>query len=77
MQGIGALLGAIDRFFRGLVTGIRDGVKGLATGPLQGVLFALVLTLTGVLVVIQAVWRWIDRGMGIAERVLIVAATLA
>ena len=76
MQGIGALLGAIDRFFRGLVTGIRDGVKGLATGPLQGVLFALVLTLTGVLVVIQAVWRWIDRGMGIAERVLIVAATL-
>jgi len=76
MQGIGALLGAIDRSFRSLGSTVRDGVKGLATGPLQGVLFVAILAGTGVLVSVQALWRWLDKGLGVAERVLIVVATL-
>ena len=76
MNGIGAMLGAIDDFFRTLGARIRAGVRSLAEGPLQGALFVVVLTLTGVAVIVQGVWRRIDRWVGWAERGAIVVATL-
>lgn len=76
MTGIGALLASVDGFFRGLVDGIRTGIRDLFRGPLQGVLFGLVLAATGVVVVVQGTWKRLDRSIGWLERALIVAVTL-
>ncbi|MFK7931310.1 MAG: TRAP transporter large permease subunit [Myxococcota bacterium] len=76
MNGIGGLLSSIDGFFRRISTAVTGGVTGLSSGPLQGALFWIILVVTGFKVVVKWLWSWIDRGMGWAERILIVAATL-
>ena len=76
MNGIGKLFGAIDATFRNLGSGVRNSLTNLTSGPLQGVLFAAVLALTGVVVIIQSTWKWLDKGLGWLERGLIVVATL-
>jgi C4-dicarboxylate transporter, DctM subunit len=76
MSGIGTALGAIDEFFRTLGQRVTHAVRTLSRGPLLGAVFAIVLALTGVAVVVGAVWTRLDRWVGKLERVLIVAATL-
>ncbi|MBX2801382.1 MAG: TRAP transporter large permease subunit [Myxococcales bacterium] len=84
MNPINALLSAVGLLFRAvdLVTtdlwrAIRNGVRDLLKGPLQGVAFYLILTFTGVLLLLEDVLSTADRVIGWLERAFVTVAMAA
>ncbi len=73
---IGRFFRAIDIITVDLWRGIKDGVRALIDGPLQGVFFALILAFTAIMVIVETVGWWIDRAVGLTERSFAFAAML-
>jgi len=75
---------AVVRFFDALervITAVTDGVsgawRGFRDGPLEHFLFALILVITGVVVLVQAAFEELDRLLAVVEKGLISVALLA
>ena len=66
-SSVGRFFNGIDAFFRGIrdwLSGIRDQLRG----PLTEVLFLLIVTLTGVRIVLEDVLSFLDRQIAWLER---------
>ena len=71
-----SIFDGIDRGLEALGNGISSGWKRAWNGPLQDVLFYLIIGLTGLRIILGAILEALDRGVGIAERMFITVAML-
>lgn len=74
---IAGLFRSVDRVTVDLWTSTRDALNRAIAGPLQSALLAVVLGVTGALVIAEAVGRRVNAGLVLVERTLLVLAMLA
>lgn len=74
---IAALFRLVDRFTTDLWRSTKDGLRAAWDGPLQGLVFGLLLAWTTVVVLLEAVGRALDRLVGGVERAFVFVAMLA
>jgi C4-dicarboxylate transporter DctM subunit len=72
-----SIFDGIDRGLDALSEGIRAAWRRAWNGPLQNVLFYLILVLTGVRIVLDAIFSSADRALGVVERAIITVAMLS
>ena len=68
---VGQAFAAVDGFVYAIRRGIRTGWRSLVDGPLQGVTFSLILCLTGLIIVLEEVFGFLDRMMDRVERFVV------
>ena len=74
---IAAFFRAVDAVTVDLWKNIRQGLRDLWDGPLQGLVFGVVLAVTGGIVIAETLGRWFERVLGAVERSLVSLAMLA
>ncbi len=72
-----SIFDGIDRGLSALSDGIRAAWRRAWDGPLQSVLFYLIIVLTGVRIILDALFSGVDRALGFVERVFITVAMLS
>lgn len=69
---------AVDRVFSGIGNGIRDGWrKAWRGGPLEDLVFSLIVGLTGVGLVLGRIFSALDKGLALLEKAFLTVAMLA
>lgn len=74
---IAALFRAVDLVTTDAWRAFKNGLRALWEGPLQTLVYGLVLAFTGALVIAEWIGRWADRLVGGAERAFVSVAFLA
>ncbi|MDG1481824.1 MAG: TRAP transporter large permease subunit [Myxococcota bacterium] len=72
-----SIFDGIDRGLDALSDGIRAAWRRAWDGPLQSVLFYLIIVLTGVRIILDALFSTADRALGVVERAIITVAMLS
>ena len=74
---IAALFRAVDLVTTDAWRAFKNGLQTLWDGPLQSVVYAAILAVTGVIVVCETLGRWVDKAVGGVERAFVSVAFLA
>lgn len=76
MQVIGSLFSALDRLVTGVQEGVRGALRSFVDGPLQGLAFALIIGVTAIIVVLEDLFRLLDRAAAMLEKVIVFLAMM-
>lgn len=71
---VGQIFAALDTLVYGVRDGVRNGWRNLVNGPLQGLAIAVIIGVTGLLVLLEQLFSLLDRIVDRMERVLVFIA---
>jgi C4-dicarboxylate transporter, DctM subunit len=71
---IGGLFAVVDTVVYGVRDGVKNGWRNLVNGPLRGLAIALIIGVTGLVVILEQLFSLLDRLVDRLERVLIFIA---
>lgn len=76
MQLIGSFFAALDRASNAVTGGARSGLRSFLDGPLQGVAFATIIGVTGVLVILEELFALLDKAAAYFEKTIVFFAMM-